>query len=138
MFNMLTNCDTVNISPEAALVTFHQQCTRVPVSPHLHEGLVFSVFFPNHRHPSRHEVVFLFFFFFNFGSFYLFICLSMQCVWSYFPDQGSNLGPPQWKCRLLTTGQVGKSLTGVLICISQWLMLLSIFLHIYWPFVYLP
>ena len=48
-------------------------------------------------------VVFVFVFVFFFGH-------AMPLVGSYFPDQGLNPGPWQWKCWLLTTGPTGNSL----------------------------
>ena len=40
---------------------------------------------------------------------FLFFGCAAQHVGSYFPDQGSNLCPLQWKCRVLTTGLPGNS-----------------------------
>ena len=36
--------------------------------------------------------------------------VATQLVRSWFPNQGSNLGPQQWKCKVLTTGLPGNSL----------------------------
>ena len=41
---------------------------------------------------------------------FLFLGCSLQLVRFQFPDQGSNLGPLQWKCRVLTAGPPGDSL----------------------------
>ena len=41
---------------------------------------------------------------------YLFLA-ALHSLWDLsFPDQGLNLGPRQWKCRVPTTGLQGKSL----------------------------
>ena len=40
---------------------------------------------------------------------YIFFGRTTQHVGSWFPDQGSNPCPVQWKCRVLTTGPPGKS-----------------------------
>ena len=40
---------------------------------------------------------------YNIAHFFFFGC-ARQLVWSYFPDQGLNPGPRQWKPRVLTTG----------------------------------
>ena len=67
-----------------------------------------------------HFVVFLFFYFwwsplihkhFLFlCQIYLFFGCAMWLVRSYFPNQGSNPAPWQWKSRVLTTGLTGNSL----------------------------
>ena len=46
----------------------------------------------------------------NWNLFFFFSCCAMQHAGSEFPDQGSNLGPLQWKPRVLATGPPGKSL----------------------------
>ena len=46
--------------------------------------------------------------------FFFFFWLNLEWhAGSYFPDQVSNPCPLQWKCRVLTTGPLGKSLSYV-------------------------
>ena len=45
--------------------------------------------------------------------------LLAQLVLSWFPHQGSNLCPLQWKCRVLTVGLPGDSLESVLSWVSK-------------------
>ena len=40
---------------------------------------------------------------------FYFFGLAVWPVRSYSPDQGSNPCPPDWECRVLTTGSPGKS-----------------------------
>ena len=42
-------------------------------------------------------------------QFFFFFFLATWLTGSYFPDQGLNLGPQQWKSRVLTTGLPGNS-----------------------------
>ena len=51
--------------------------------------------------------------FFFFLSFF-FLCCAMWYVGFWFPDQGWNPGPLQWKCGVLITGPPGKSPKSVL------------------------
>ena len=44
MFNLLRNCQTIFWS-NCIILQSHQQCTRVPVSPHPCQHLLFSLFF---------------------------------------------------------------------------------------------
>ena len=57
---------------------------RVQIPPHSYQHIVISLFF-HIRWP----------------------------IGSYFPDQGSNPCPLQWKCNILTTGQPGKALSPI-------------------------
>ena len=87
MFNILQNSPTVLYSGCTILYS-HQQCMRVPVSPHVHQQLVIYCFF------------FLLFFFF----FWLCRMRDLSFLtrdWTHDPCIGS---------RVLTTGLPGKSL----------------------------
>ena len=42
--------------------------------------------------------------------FFYYLSLSTQLAGSYFPDQGLNLCPQQWKCSVLNIGPPGNSL----------------------------
>ena len=50
---------------------------------------------------------------FNYALFFCCCFLAMRHAGSYFPDQGSNLCPLQWKSGVLTTGPPGKSSTSI-------------------------
>ena len=60
--------------------------------------------------------------------FFFFYCAA-QLAGSYFLDQGLNLGPQQWKCRILTTGPPRNSLFYFRICILNYLYSKSKFLE---------
>ena len=74
--------------------------------------------------------------------FYLFIyCHAVQLVGPYFPNQGSNLGPCQWKHRVLTTGPPGNSLFLLIGVLKPFtflkinLFILFIYFWLLWVFV---
>ena len=46
--------------------------------------------------------------------FFFFLVCSVQHAGSSFPKQGSDSDPLHWECRVLTTGQLGKS-----VCVNQ-------------------
>ena len=63
--------------------------------------------------PPTRWVTFSFFFF---EEEVLYFILATHHVGSYFPDQGWNPCPLQWKGGVLTTSLPGKSLDGPLLC----------------------
>ena len=54
--------------------------------------------------------IFIHLIYFTYLFFYNFLGHLKRHMGSYFPDQGWNPGPLQWTGRVLTTGQLGKSL----------------------------
>ena len=68
-----------------------------------------------HTQRERWELTVCLFYIYTLYSFflknvYLFIWLfqvSVAACGIYFPEQGSNLGPPHWECRILATGPPG-------------------------------
>ena len=56
------------------------------------------------------------------GRWILYHCTTWEVLWhtgSKFPNQGSNLYPLEWKCRVLATGPPGRSCS--LVLVSSWL-----------------
>ena len=83
LFNIFRNCQTDHQNRDIFYIPT-KMYERVQIPPHSYQHIVISLFF-HIRWP----------------------------IGSYFPDQGSNPCPLQWKCNILTTGQPGKALSPI-------------------------
>lgn len=116
MFTCLRNYHTVFHVAAPFYVAYHQQCTRVPISPHLCQNL-FSFLKKNktkhYSHSNRCEILFYYCFDWHFPNdnieflfmchLYIFsreMCLQVLCIFKTFQHKKLRSGSMHWSLLL--------------------------------------